>query len=140
MDATSCSFPLNILNPSHLTKIQRCIWIAQTYPSIRPPNDLTDCYCIYDSPFAELSPLSSPQNYIFVPTTGLAHPTFSTLPDFRWENNPLPLAPFKVVPNLIFLHWLDSEADVDLEVLQFPHPEAGQKSRAWRLKMGFVQW
>lgn len=28
-----------------------------------------------------------------------------------------------VVPNLIFLHWLDSEADVDLEVLQFPHPE-----------------
>jgi len=29
-----------------------------------------------------------------------------------------------VVPNLIFVHWMDSgEADVDLEVLQFPHPE-----------------
>lgn len=25
-------------------KIPRCIWIAQTYPSIRAPNDLTDCY------------------------------------------------------------------------------------------------
>lgn len=40
LDATSCvslkSFPSE--------KIQRCIWIAQTYPSIRPPNDLTDCY------------------------------------------------------------------------------------------------
>eukprot|EP00438_Fugacium_kawagutii_P026762 Skav216452 [mRNA] locus=scaffold50:688706:696647:- [translate_table: standard] len=30
----------------------------------------------------------------------------------------------QVVPNLIFVHWLDSEADVDLEVLQFPHPDA----------------
>ena len=28
-----------------------------------------------------------------------------------------------VVPNLLFLHWMDSSADVDLEVLQFPHPE-----------------
>ncbi|CAJ1415709.1 unnamed protein product [Effrenium voratum] len=28
-----------------------------------------------------------------------------------------------VVPNLIFIHWLDSASDVDLEVLQFPHPE-----------------
>eukprot|EP00439_Symbiodinium_sp_Y106_P075422 s1697_g14.t4 len=28
-----------------------------------------------------------------------------------------------VVPNLLFVHWMDSSADVDLEVLQFPHPE-----------------
>ena len=33
-----------------------------------------------------------------------------------------------MVPNLIFVHWLDSEADVDLEVLQFPHPETSAVS------------
>lgn len=38
------------------------------------------------------------------------------------------LGQFEVVPNLIFVHWLDSEADVDLEVLQFPHPETSAVS------------
>ena len=84
LDATSCvslkSFPSE--------KIQRCIWIAQTYPSIRPPNDLTDCYWHLWFPICWTLPAILPQNYIFVPTTGLAHPTFSTIPDFRWEKQP----------------------------------------------------
>ena len=28
-----------------------------------------------------------------------------------------------VVPNLLFVHWMESSDDIDLEVLQFPHPE-----------------
>lgn len=36
-----------------------------------------------------------PKNYIFVPTTGLAHPIFSTIPDFRWEKQPPSVGSFQ---------------------------------------------